>query len=237
MLGMLDNWQSFAKRLSQDYMVIALDLRNHGRSPQDKLMTYDLMAFDVQRYMEEHWLHDGAIVLGHSMGGKVAMQLAATHPELVKKLIVVDMAPSDYEPAYDAIFNALQGISLKEIDRRGEVAEQLMEKLGDPTVVAFLSKNLGRNTDGSFEWRMNLPAIISNYKLLLKAPPFSKIPIETATLFVKGANSPYIQDDQIRAIEAQFSNFALEEIPDAGHWVHADNPDQLERSVRSWLGQ
>jgi pimeloyl-ACP methyl ester carboxylesterase len=147
------------------------------------------------------------------------------------------MAPSDYEPAYGTIFNALHEISLKEIDRRGEVAEQLMEKLGDATVVAFLSKNLARNTDGSFTWRMNLPAIIDNYELLLKAPPFPKIPLETPTLFVKGANSAYIQSEQLISIEKQFSQYQVVEIPAAGHWVHADNPEQLEKSLRSWLGK
>ncbi|NND06047.1 MAG: alpha/beta fold hydrolase [Saprospiraceae bacterium] len=235
MLGMLDNWQSFAKRLSHDYMVIMLDLRNHGRSSHDRLMTYDLMAFDVQQFMEQNWLYEGAVVMGHSMGGKVAMQLAAVHPELVKKLTVVDMAPSDYEPAYWGLFNALQGIVLEDIDRRGEVLEQLMEKLGDEAVVGFLAKNLARNRDGSFFWRMNLPAIISNYELLLKAPPFPKTLVEVPTLFIKGANSSYIQQEQINHIDQKFSTYEIVEIQDAGHWVHADNPDELEKTVVSWF--
>lgn len=237
LFGTLDNWQTIAKKLSEHFTVFILDLRNHGRSPQtDDVFTYQLLADDLAEFMQDHWIYEARIV-GHSMGGKVAMQFALNHPDLVKKLVVIDIAPKDYSSGHDDIFDALMDIDLSTLTDRKEAEAYLMDVLNnDVGTVQFLLKNLSRQTEnegGSYEWKMNLPVLHRDYKNILKAPdgePFPK-----PTLFIRGGNSHYIKDADKAVINEFFPKAELKTINGAGHWVHAEKPKELMEMLMHFL--
>lgn len=237
LFGTLDNWQTIAKKLSEHFTVFILDLRNHGRSPQtDDEYTYQLLADDLAEFMQDHWIYEARIV-GHSMGGKVAMQFALNHPDSVKKLVVIDIAPKDYRSGHDDIFDALRDIDLTTLTDRKEAEKYLMEALNnDVGTVQFLLKNLSRQTEkegGGFEWKMNLNVLHRDYDNILKAPegdPFPK-----PTLFIRGGNSHYIKDEDTTVIETLFPKSKVVTIDNAGHWVHADKPQELLKVVSDFL--
>lgn len=235
MLGMLDNWQTFGKEISQKHLVYLVDLRNHGRSAKADLMTYPAMAEDLKETMESQWLYDGAIVLGHSMGGKVAMQLALNYPDLVKALIVIDIAPVEYKGGHEMILAALNQIRLEKITSRQEVYAQLEASISTPAIVNFLMKNLSRSKNGRYEWKMNLKAIGENYSHLLKAPEHHHSPYVGPTLFVKGSQSDYITQNSEKTISSWFPNSRIETIQNAGHWVHADKPGPLQKTIEDFI--
>ena len=237
LFGTLDNWQTIAKKLSEHFTVFILDLRNHGRSPQtDDEFTYQLLADDLAEFMQDHWIYEARIV-GHSMGGKVAMQFALNHPDLVKKLVVIDIAPKDYSSGHDNIFDALMDIDLSTLTDRKEAEVYLMDVLNnDVGTVQFLLKNLSRQTEnegGSYEWKMNLPVLHRDYKNILKAPdgePFPK-----PTLFIRGGDSHYIKDSDKSVINEFFPKAELKTIDGAGHWVHAEKPKELMEMLMHFL--
>ncbi len=239
LFGMLDNWQTFAKRLATDYLVITVDLRNHGLSPHSDDMDYPLMADDLKSFMESNWLFGGATVMGHSMGGKVAMQLALNHPDLIKKLIVVDIAPVNYSsPHHHDTFRALDQVSWAAVKRRSDVASQLRKSIEEDEIVAFLLKNVARQRDGTYRWKMNLPSIRANYNSLLAAPEGAeKSPSEVPALFIKAERSEYILPEHLKAIHRLFCQTQVNEVPQASHWVHIDEPDLMYQMVTQWLLQ
>lgn len=233
LFGTLDNWQTLAKAWAEDYLVYLVDLRNHGRSPHVDGLSYPLMAQDLSEFMEQNWIHK-AHVLGHSMGGKVAMELALTYPDLVDKLIVVDIAPRPYAPGHDDVFAALFAIDLQKLESRQE-AEAILEKhLDDWGVRQFLLKNLSRTKEGGFEWKMNLPVIYRDYLRILE-PPTETESFEGPSLFVRGAASRYVKDEDILRIQELFPHSTLSTVPGAGHWVHADQPEVLKNMVINFL--
>ncbi|MCB0665464.1 MAG: alpha/beta fold hydrolase [Saprospiraceae bacterium] len=237
MLGMLDNWQSFGRELSTNHLVYLIDLRNHGKSDHNQTISYTEMANDVRETMESQWMYDGAIVMGHSMGGKTAMQLALDHPSLVKMLIVVDIAPVQYQGGHEKIIEALQNINFVGINSRQEISDQLADKIDDKSIVNFLMKNLSRSKDGSFAWKMNLKAIANGYSNLLAAPTYSETPYIGPTLFIKGANSNYLASDYESRIRTWFPNAVIKTIAGAGHWVHADQPVQLKKVLEDFISE
>jgi len=233
LFGTLDNWQTLAKAWAEDYLVYLVDLRNHGRSPHVDGLSYPAMAEDLSEFMEQNWIHK-AHVLGHSMGGKVAMELALTYPDLVDKLIVVDIAPRPYAPGHDDVFAALFAIDLQKLESRQE-AEAILEKhLDDWGVRQFLLKNLSRTKEGGFEWKMNLPVIYRDYLRILE-PPTETEPFEGPTLFIRGATSRYVKDEDMLRIQELFPRSTLSTVPEAGHWVHADQPEILKNMVIDFL--
>jgi pimeloyl-ACP methyl ester carboxylesterase len=213
--------------------VYLLDLRNHGRSPHVDGLSYPAMVQDLHEFMEQNWIHR-AHILGHSMGGKVAMEMALTYPEMVDKLIVVDIAPRPYPAGHDDIFAALFAIELKTLSSRQE-AESILEKyVAEWGVRQFLLKNLSRTVEGGFEWKMNLPIIYRDYAQILEAPQ-EEGPFEGPALFIRGAQSRYVRDEDMLRIQELFSHSTLHTIADAGHWVHADQPEALKQVVRAFL--
>jgi pimeloyl-ACP methyl ester carboxylesterase len=234
LFGTLDNWQTIAKYLSETYSVYLVDLRNHGRSPHLPDMNYGLMAEDVRQFMESHWLHE-AYVMGHSMGGKVAMQLALNNPDMVEKLIVVDIAPKIYTGSHFEIFKALLSLDLAHTSDRAIAEAHLYQFEKDPGVVQFLMKNLSRKKEGGFEWKMNLPVIYQHYADIL-ANVSGDHPFEHPTLFIRGELSGHVKDSDLPDIQRLFPAVVLETIPQAGHWVHADQPAALLERVRAFLG-
>ena len=234
LFGMLDNWQTIAKKLADNYLVYIIDLRNHGKSPHHTDFDYEIMAEDLQVFLEDNWIYE-AYVLGHSMGGKTAMQFALSYPDLVKKLIVVDIAPKKYKAGHQAIFEALLSLDLSKITSRKEAATHLQNKIPDVGTQQFLLKNLGRSKDGTYEWKMNLPVIHKNYSKILENIVRPEQAYDKPTLFIKGGASNYILEEDLPAIQDFFPAAKLETIPKAGHWVHAAAPTELLDLVNGFL--
>ncbi|MCB0569557.1 MAG: alpha/beta fold hydrolase [Phaeodactylibacter sp.] len=233
LFGMLDNWQAVARKLSEDYTAYLPDLRNHGRSPHHDDMDYPCMAEDLRYFMESHWMFK-AHIMGHSMGGKTAMQFALAHPGMVDKLIVVDIAPKAYSGGHQDIFDALMSANLTGAAERSDVLTQLQSRIEAPGVQQFLMKNLSRNKKGKFEWKMNLPVLYKNYQNLLATIDADE-PFEGPALFIRGERSDYILDEDWPMIKAVFPRAQLETIAGAGHWVHADKPEELLEVLRAFL--
>ncbi len=231
MLGMLDNWQTFAKLLAKDHEVFIVDLRNHGRSPHHDQMNYQVMAEDVLDFLNDQWLHQDVTILGHSMGGKVAMQLAFDHPERISTLMVADIAPRVNPRIHDHIFELLQTLPLEKLDSRATIQSYLMDDLNDAGLTSFLMKNLSRNGQ-YYQWKPNLASIIKNYDRILAAPTGEYPSYEGPTYFFRGEHSEYIQDGDLSTIKQQFPAAEVILIPNAGHWVHIDNREFLLEKVR-----
>ncbi len=234
LFGFSDNWHTIAKQLAEDFMVITLDQRNHGRSPHADTHTYPDLSQDLYHYLTQHWVFKTALI-GHSMGGKVAMQFALDYPDMVSRLIVIDIAPGQSKTRQDEVFESLNAIPLDRLTDRKVVENHLMERLDNPGVVQFLLKNLTRNTSGGLEWKMNLPVLTAAQDDVLA--PVRGDTYDGPTLFVKGSLSSYIQDSDTPLIQKQFPKAKVITIPDAGHWVHADQPQALMRVLRDFLAQ
>ena len=234
LFGTLDNWATLAKRLAEHYNVFLVDLRNHGRSPHNEEHNYDAMADDVLRLVDELQIPTPAI-MGHSMGGKVAMKYALKYPTRLTKLIVVDIAPKAYPPHHDEIIEALQSVDLSTATSRGEIDKQLAKNISSEDIRLFLMKNLYRQEDNTFGWRMNLDAIEKNYEHIAAAIT-ADVPFKKHALFIKGGRSNYIrQEDIYGSIEHLFTMVEVETIPNAGHWVHAEAPDEVYDLVTRFL--
>jgi len=239
LFGTLDNWQTLARRWSEHYRVILVDLRNHGRSPHTDEHTYDLMSEDLLGLFDQLQLPATVTtLLGHSMGGKAAMRFALDHPTRLAQLVVVDIAPraSDMRQQ-DDILAGLSAVDFSRITGRQEADDALAQHIPQFGVRQFLLKNLYRRDDNSFAWRPNLTALTENMTLIgeeIKAPaPFLK-----PTLFINGGKSDYINtEDKLYGIPALFPNSHIATIPNAGHWVHAEEPDQVFDLVQSFVGQ
>jgi pimeloyl-ACP methyl ester carboxylesterase len=219
-LGSLDNWQSVAKELAATYQVFILDIRNHGKSFHDPKHDYASMVEDV-RYFIDHLGLSEVSLIGHSMGGKIAMSFALKYPLLVSNLIVVDIAPKVYSPGHEDILHALSKVNPKALKSRQEALDIISTHIHDPSVVQFLLKNLDRLGDESFGWKMNLPVLIDQYSEMLDFP--SKGLFNGPTLFLKGAKSDYILPSDEKNIFTLFPKAKIVSINDAGHWVHAEN--------------
>ena len=234
LFGFGDNWRTIARLLENDFQSILVDLRNHGKSPHDPVMNYTVMAEDVHELMLDLDLED-AILLGHSMGGKVAMQFATTYPEWTEKLIVVDIAPKQYPPHHDKVIDAIEAIHPAELQTRNQAEDILRQYLGqDEDTIQFLMKNLSRLPEKGFEWKANMPGIIATYEHLMEDIT-TMHPYLGPTLFIGGEHSTYVTESDMPSIRHIFPAAKLEIIPNAGHWVHADNPAQFAQTVLHFL--
>lgn len=234
LFGNLDNWSTIARQWADHFKVILVDLRNHGRSPHANEMTYPLMAQDLAAFLEEQGI-DRCHLLGHSMGGKVAMQCALDYPTLVEKLIVVDMAPRRYGRGHDDVFAALKALDPKDIEDRRHADELMAPHMADEGVRMFLLKNLARDSKDGFRWRMNLEVLDQEYENLIAPVGTAGQTFPGQALFIRGGNSGYVEDDDMDVIEHHFPQVKLITIADAGHWVHAEQPEELYASVKTFL--
>jgi len=233
LFGSADNWHFVAVRLAEAFRVLALDHRNHGQSPHSAEMDYPVMAADVNRFFAVRGL-DSAAVIGHSMGGKTAMQLALHFPARVQKLVVADMAPRAYAAAHDKIFAALLALELPKFLHRAQIEEALAPEIPNPVLRRFLLKNLGRNPAGGFFWKINLRDIAQNY-WRLREPVAGDAPFPRPALFIRGGKSKYVQPEDEPQIREWFPAAQIQAIPAAGHWIHADQPDEFLRLVLEFL--
>ena len=243
--GTSDNWVSIGRTLAEHFRVILVDQRNHGQSFHSPSHTYqDLSDYLVQFFK----LHDlrKANVLGHSMGGKAAMLFASQNPQMVEKLVVVDISPGGYgnstsltlqRKIHEKIISSLLALDIDTITSRQQADEVLAKSVADVRIRQFLLKNLQRDEKGKFYWLLNLDAISANIDALMGSL-FSlneRVSINTPTLFVKGERSPYITQQHFGLIDSIFVNSQIVTIPNAGHWLHAEQPNQFLEVVTGFL--
>ncbi|TYA55144.1 alpha/beta fold hydrolase [Formosa maritima] len=234
-LGMSDNWKTLGTKFSeQNYEIHLLDQRNHGRSFHSDDFNYQVMVEDLKNYCEANKLNE-IILLGHSMGGKVAMLFAATYPELVSKLLIADISPRFYPTHHDAILEGLSSLDFKKMESRGEAEDQLFKYVSDYGTRQFLLKNLYWNDEKELALRVNLEALKENIEEIGEALPIHA-QYKGDTLFLRGDKSEYIglQDESI--IKSHFPNSKIVTISNAGHWLHAENPNDFYNEVMSFLG-
>ena len=225
LFGFSDNWQTVAKKLAETHSVFTIDLRNHGRSPRADEHNYPAIAEDLKLFLEKNWLFKTAII-GHSMGGKAVMQFALDFPEMVERLAVIDIGPKKASSGgHDDIFEALFSVDLATLSSRSEAEAIFSTQVPELGVRQFLMKNLTRNSENGFEWKMNLPVLFREYPKILAAVEGD--PFDGPTLFVRGEKSNYILDKDWPGIQKLFPMAKLETIIGAGHWVHADKPAEL----------
>jgi esterase len=230
--GSSDNWLTQARMLSPHFHVYSLDMRNHGQSPHDDGFDYKVMVEDVREFLDDKGLTN-PIIIGHSMGGKVAMNFALAYPDKLEKLIVVDIAPRPYNLEHYVILDGLKAVPIDTISSRNEADEALAAFVPEADVRQFLLKNLQRKPQGGFSWKINLPVIdknLSNIGVDLLYPG----KFEKPTLFVRGGRSRYVKDEDMTKIKAVFPQAHLETL-DTGHWVQAEKPQEFVDLVMGWL--
>jgi pimeloyl-ACP methyl ester carboxylesterase len=233
-LGMSDNWKSLATQFAtQQFQTHTLDLRNHGKSFHSNDFTYEIMVDDVIQYCNFHQLKDIAII-GHSMGGKVAMLLATTYPELVSKLIVADIGPKYYPPHHQTILAGLNAIDFSKKPSRKQVEEELSNYIGDFGTRQFLLKSLYWKTPEELAFRFNLDVFNQKIETIGTALPFENT-FSKPTLFLRGDKSDYILDSDFETILRHFPSAKIETIKNAGHWLHAENPVDFFETVITFL--
>lgn len=246
--GSSDNWLTVAKKLSAEYTVYLIDQRNHGRSPNSDEHNYEAMKNDLAEFFEQHKIGK-ATVIGHSMGGKTAMSFAADYPEHIEKLVVVDIAPKDYfllndESQYylhNNILRAMLEIDFSKIESRKQVEIFLKEKIDNAQIVQFLLKNVHKNKENHrYEWRLNVPVLYDNLDEIIRGVNArwfdDRIPIALyPVLFLKGANSNYILPEDYSVITRIYPEASIVEIPDAGHWLHAEQPQLFMDALWNFL--
>lgn len=236
LLGSLDNWNSIARQLSKHFTVFAIDQRNHGKSPHSEDFSYQILVNDLKDFFAQHRI-EKAHILGHSMGGKVAMKFAMQYPEMVEKLIIADVAPVYYEDRHSQIFKAILSVDLSKAESREEVENHIRKNLKneDAATIQFILKGLYRDEENKFEWRFNAPVLWKKYQAI--SDEVSGTPFLGKSLFIKGQKSNYISAESYAEIMRLFPNNELEEIENAGHWVHAANPNRFIEIVENFLAK
>jgi esterase len=232
-LGSLDNWRTAGQRLGSRFRVITLDLRNHGHSPHDPVMNYAAMAEDIHEFFDQQNVAS-AHFLGHSMGGKVAMQFATTRPQSVDKLIVVDIAPKSYPTSHQSTLTVLRNLDLRSFKSFGEIDAALAPHIPSADIRQFLIKNITHQQDAGFRWRIDLEAIARNYVELTK-PITPKHAFAKPVCFIRGGQSSYLEDKDFPLIRKIFPQAAFVTIRHAGHWVHVDAAEEFLKTVTEFL--
>ena len=234
-LGMSDNWKSLSQQFAElGYQVHSLDMRNHGKSFHDNAFNYEVMVQDVKEYLEHHELKN-IVLLGHSMGGKIAMLFATTYPNMIEKLIVADIGPKYYPPHHQTILKALNAVDFSVKPTRNEVEELLSRFIQDFGTRQFLLKNLCWKEPGQLAFRFNLKVFNEKINEIGAALPFDKT-FNGKVLFLRGDKSDYILDSDFETIYYHFPEAKILTISNAGHWLHAENPKDFFYEVKNFLG-
>lgn len=233
-LGMSDNWKTLGREFAKvGYQVHLIDQRNHGRSPHSEEFNYLVMAKDVREYCDTHGLGN-CILIGHSMGGKTAMLAACLFPNIIEKLVVVDIAPKYYAPHHQQILEGLKAIDRASLSSRGEAKELISKYVKEEGVRLFLLKNLYWKSKGKLALRLNLDALIKNIENIGEALPKDVI-FNKPVIFIKGGNSNYITQEDKPLIESHFPEAEMVVIPNVGHWLHAEDKKAFFAAVMQFL--
>ncbi len=230
LFGMSDNWNTLGKQFAKYTNVHLIDLRNHGRSPHDDAFNYEVMCADVLEYIEDHNLVK-PIILGHSLGGKVAMKFAFTYPNIISKLIVADIAPRIYDTTFHQnLLEKLIALDLSAYSSRSEVDLGLSAYFKEPSLRLFLMKNLFRDENKKFAWRFNIEVLLEKIKNIQEAD-FIKGSLNIPTHFLRGGDSNYINSDDVALINGVFTDVSIATLEGAGHWLHAQKPEAFYNEV------
>lgn len=232
-LGSLDNWHTLATEFSKDYTVYTVDMRNHGKSPHTENHNIKLMVNDLAEFMEQQNI-PSAHIIGHSMGGKVAMQFAFDQTDKVEKLMVADIAPRQYKRGHDSVIEALRAVDFTKVTKRKDAEDIMMHLVPDFGTRQFLLKNLTTSYSGGYKWRVNLNVLDRDYEEIIKPIEYNGVFLKPA-LFLRGELSTYIKPSDELEIQEHFINAQIETISGAGHWLHAENPKEFYEKVIRFL--
>lgn len=232
LFGSARNWGAIAKRLSDEREVISVDMRNHGDSPWAESHAYADLAADLARVIEEKG--SAPDVLGHSMGGKAAMVLALTRPDLVNRLLIADIAPVAYGHSQRWLIAAMRGLDLGGLESRAAADRALAAEIADPSVRAFLLQSLDLRSQPP-RWRLNLDVLDAEMDRITGWPDDISGRFDRPALFLSGAKSDYVRPEYRPAIKALFAGAKFAKLPDAGHWLHAEASRAFERTARIWF--
>ena len=234
LFGSGKNWRSFAGSLEEDFQVWTLDARNHGDSPHADSMSYQQMAEDVVRFFDGNEL-ENVILLGHSMGGKTAMQLALQFPDRIAALIVVDIAPVcyDHQQKQLKLIEAMQGLHLEAEMSRSDIEKKLALKIPEKRLLSFLMTNLYRQ-NGQFQWRIGLEQIAAGMPYLLNYPEVNSV-FEGPVQFIGGENSAYLKFEYHALIRKKFPESRITMLKNCGHWLHVEQPAAFQKTVNEFL--
>lgn len=235
LFGQGRNWATIARLLAHEGPSLLVDLPNHGRSPWTDTFSYPGMADAVATHLARVAGPEGVILVGHSMGGKTAMAVALRHPEVVQGLAVVDIAPDDSSHGYGfaGLVAALQGLDLTAVRYREDADQALTPEIPDPTVRAFLLQNLRRTRQG-FRWQCNLDLIADALPAISGWPTEVDGRYDGPVLWLRGGRSGYVRDEHVPAMQRLFPRARLDTIPDAGHWLHSEQPDAVAEALRAF---
>ena len=231
LFGSLENLGAIARLLARQYTVYSVDLPNHGRSPHVRGGNLATMAKLVRAWVDSEGLH-GINLIGHSLGGKVAMEMSLSAPELVRRLVVVDIAPVAYPERHNDVFAGLRAICLQAISSRTQADHILSEYVQEDAVRTFLLKNLSKG-EGGFTWRMNLDDLEAQYPDLIAANRLGVFP--GPVLFLKGGLSDYITSTYKEEILQRFPSAQLREVENTAHWLHAEKPELVAKLISKFL--
>ena len=235
MFGSLSNLGMLARSLVDDCRVISVDLRNHGDSPHAQQMDLASMAGDIIELMDDLNI-PSANLIGHSLGGKIAMQVALNFPAKVQSLVVADIAPVTYSGGQDQALAALTALSQLRVDSRNTADQVMSEYIEEAPTRAFLLKNLARDDQGNLSLKLNMASILDNYATTLVAAPTGDS-YAGPTLFLKGGDSAYIQDKHRPIIEKMFPRVELKVVANTGHWLHAEQPRLINSLIATFLSE
>lgn len=236
LFGQSDNWNTLAKNFAEaGFAVYTIDQRNHGLSPHDNVWTYEAMADDLKEFIDEHHLQ-APILLGHSMGGKTVLFFERKYPGIASQLIIADMSAKEYPAHHQSVLDALHAVNFDVIENRKQAEEVMSTYISDFGTKQFLLKNIywKEGDVKQMAWRFNLPVITRDYDEVRVPVPFYTSPIKT--LVIRGEKSNYVTDTDVTDFENRFANISLVTIPNAGHWVHAEKPQDFQKAVLEFLG-
>ena len=231
--GSSDNWKTLANHLMSTFEVYLVDQRNHGLSPHSDDFNYQVMTDDLKELLDDEQIEKYSL-LGHSMGGKTAMNFAIQYPEKIIKLIIVDIAPKRYPPRHQNILKGVHSLTLHEINTRKEADDLLSVTINNAGIRQFILKNLSRNPEGLFYWKINWKAIEDNIQAIGE-PLLSHAVFSGKVMFIRGAQSDYILNEDEPILKKHFPNAVLITIKKAGHWVHAEQPAQLLALIKQFI--
>jgi len=243
--GSSDNWATIAKNLSDSFTVYLPDQRNHGQSPHSEIHDYESMSDDLFELAEDLKLKK-FFLAGHSMGGKTAVSFALKYPEMLNGLLIADISPFTNEVNYQTAFNqhklileAMLSVDLAKVTRRDEAEDYLKEKITDEKIRGFVLKNLQRNSANEFFWKLNAASLLKNLEKIMTGIDRDSLSAQTITgfpvIFIKGGDSDYILPADFNDILKIFPAAEFVVIDKAGHWIHADRPDEVIRNIKRLL--
>lgn len=234
LFGMSDNWVTISKRIAKRHAVYLLDLRNHGRSPHLDTFNYHVLSDDLEEFMNQQNLRNIRLI-GHSMGGKVAMCFALKYPQLVEKMVLVDIAPKRYNhPFFRKVLDLMMQLDLSSFTNRSDIDSAFSTVIANPVIRQFILKNISRSTELSFEWKINVPSLSKNLDNIFKEIATNKM-FDKPVMVVRGANSDYVMDEDMENILELFPMANLATIANAGHWLHIEAEDAFCDQLKLFL--